>query len=91
MRRKHRFAGVCLAAVFLCIFLVSQALGAGGISGQEMTVLFTHDLHSCFSPRIQDGGGERGGLARLATLLNQEREARPNALVLDGGDFSSGS
>ena len=91
MRRKHRFAGVCLAAVFLCIFLVSQALGAGGISGQEMTVLFTHDLHSCFSPRIQDGGGERGGLARLATLLNQEREAHPNALVLDGGDFSSGS
>lgn len=34
---------------------------------------------------------ERGGYARLKTLIDQEREKEPDALVLDAGDFSIGT
>ena len=56
----------------------------------ETTVLFTHDLHSRFLPMPTEEG-EEGGYARLKTALDQERQAHPNALVLDAGDFSIGS
>ncbi|MGN8895711.1 bifunctional metallophosphatase/5'-nucleotidase [Flavonifractor sp. HCP28S3_F3] len=57
----------------------------------ESTVLFTHDTHDHFLPMPDDAGGEYGGYTRLATLLNQERAKHPDALTLDGGDFSMGS
>lgn len=55
------------------------------------TVLFTHDLHSHFLPMTAEGGGESGGYARLASALAAQREKHPDALTLDGGDFSIGS
>ena len=54
-------------------------------------MLFTHDLHSHFLPVRGEDGRESGGYARLKTILDRERKAHPNALVLDGGDFSIGS
>ena len=54
-------------------------------------MLFTHDLHSCFFQRVQEGGEERGGFARLAAALTEERTGHPDALTVDAGDFSSGS
>ncbi len=59
--------------------------------GETVTVLFTHDLHSHFLPQPAEGGGESGGYARLKTAIDRERAAHPDALVLDGGDFSIGS
>ena len=55
------------------------------------TVIFTHDLHSHFLPTPTDHGGEVGGYARLATLIKQQKEKNPNAILVDGGDFSMGS
>lgn len=55
------------------------------------TVIFTHDLHSHFLPTPTDHGGEVGGYARLATLIKQQKEKNPNAILVDGGDFSIGS
>ena len=55
------------------------------------TVLFTHDLHSHFLPQADGQGNESGGYARLKTALDRERQAHPDALTLDGGDFSIGS
>ncbi|MCI8303392.1 MAG: bifunctional metallophosphatase/5'-nucleotidase [Lawsonibacter sp.] len=55
------------------------------------TILFTHDLHSHFLPQADGEGGESGGYARLKTALDRERAAHPDALTLDGGDFSIGS
>ncbi len=58
---------------------------------RETTILFTHDLHSHFLPMAAEGGGESGGYARLASALADQREKYPDALTLDGGDFSIGS
>ena len=57
----------------------------------ETTILFTHDLHSHFLAQPTEGGGESGGYARLKTVIDAEKERYPNALLLDGGDFSIGS
>ena len=55
------------------------------------TILFTHDLHSHFLPQPAEDGGESGGYARLKTAIDRERATYPDALLLDGGDFSIGS
>ena len=86
----HRVAGFFLAVCLLCALALS--VGAEFASGtQETTVLFTHDLHSHFLPVRGEDGRESGGYARLKTILDRERKAHPNALLLDGGDFSIGS
>ena len=88
MRRVRTAAAVLL--ILLCVAaLFPGAAAAGEI--RETTVLFTHDLHSHFLPQIDGQGGESGGYARLMTALREERQAHPDALTLDGGDFSIGS
>ena len=58
----------------------------------EVTILFTHDLHSHLLPSVNENGGEYGGYARLMTVIEQQRKKYPDATVLvDGGDFSMGS
>ena len=82
------------AAVSALLFVVClMGLFAASAEGEvrETTVLFTHDLHSHFLPQETADGGQSGGYARLMTLLERERQAHPDALTLDGGDFSIGS
>ena len=83
--------GAGLSALLLLLSLA--VLFPAGAEGEvrETTVLFTHDLHSHFLPQETEGGGESGGYARLMTLLDRERKEHPDALTLDGGDFSIGS
>ncbi len=68
---------------------------------KEITIIHTNDLHSHilgFSPIIDyrpdiTGGDEtKGGWARVATVIKQEREKRNHpVLLLDAGDFLMGS
>ena len=88
MKRLRAAAAALL--LLLCICPLSLAAGENG-GTYETTVLFTHDLHSHFLPQSDGEGGESGGYARLKTALDQERAKYPNALTLDGGDFSIGS
>lgn len=63
-------------------------------AAEEITILFTHDLHSMFLPhrRLEDGETVwRGGYARLYTAIRQARAQYPNSVLVDAGDFSSGS
>lgn len=80
-----------LMAVCLFCALALQVEAGSASEMQETTILFTHDLHSHFLPVKEADGSEWGGYARLKTLLDRERREHPNALVLDGGDFSIGS
>jgi len=85
-------------SVLLVILFWSANLFAGE---KVLTIIHTNDLHSHllgFSPNIDyrpdvtGGDDTRGGWARIATILKQEREKRKNpVLVLDGGDFLMGS
>jgi len=86
-----------LSVIFVILFW-SANLFAGE---KVLTIIHTNDLHSHlqgFSPNIDyrpditGGDGTRGGWARIATVLKQEREKRKHpVLVLDGGDFLMGS
>ena len=80
--------GRLLTVLLLCVLLSTAAFAT---ERKTTTVLFTHDLHSHFLPVPTVDGGESGGYARLATLLNRQREKYPDALTLDAGDFSIGS
>lgn len=84
-----------VSAFILCITLFCALWIPAGAEPaseyKETTVLFTHDLHSRFLPQPAENGGESGGYARLMTVLKQERDKHPDALTLDGGDFSIGS
>lgn len=83
---KRRVSAFLLTVMLLC------SLAAAASSGEHTTtVLFTHDLHSHFLPQSDGQGGESGGYARLKTALDRERRSHPDALTLDGGDFSIGS
>ncbi len=83
-----------LGALGLALFLLAGVLAPAALAdapAYESTILFTHDTHDHFLPTPAEGGGEYGGYTRLATLLKEERQKHPDALVVDGGDFSMGS
>lgn len=84
--KRFRAAAAALLILLCMTALLPGAAAAGEV--QETTVLFTHDLHSHFLPQRDGTGRESGGYARLMTALQKERQAHPDALTLDGGDFS---
>lgn len=58
-----------------------------------LTILHTNDTHSQVEPTSPQASKDAnlGGYARRMGLIAQEREADPNLLLLDAGDFSQGS
>ena len=59
--------------------------GAG--SEHRLTILHTNDLLGRMVPEPYFDEGDRGGIARLAYLLEAERSTRPDSvLIVDGGD-----
>ena len=89
MRLRKRAISILFALLILCAVAV-PAFAAPAEQG--LTILFTHDMHDHILPTSGEDGGEYGGFARLATLLEQERAAAEYPVVtLDGGDFSMGT
>ena len=81
-----------LFAIIMCVLLVATMfLPLRAEDTTEATILFTHDLHSHLLPAEDEDGGEYGGYARLMTVINEQKEKYPNAILVDGGDFSMGS
>ncbi len=84
----NRIAAIALSLIMLlslCPF--AQATD----NATDVTILFTHDLHSHFLPSNEDDGGQFGGYARLMTVINEQKAKYPDAILVDGGDFSMGS
>ncbi len=81
---QYLLTTVCLN-LFLCMVFFADALTT------EVTILFTHDLHSHFLPAVDEHGMEYGGYARLKTVIDQQKNQNPNAILVDSGDFSMGS
>lgn len=81
-----------LSILLLIALVLTLALPASASEqSQQATILFTHDLHSHLLPAVDENGGEYGGYARLMTLIRQQKEQYPDAILVDGGDFSMGS
>ena len=89
----RRFSAFFLALLLaiLCVLPASAATEGSAQETNVATILFTHDLHSHFLPQPTAEGGESGGYARLKTVIDGERAMNPDALLVDGGDFSIGS
>ncbi|MBQ6824662.1 MAG: bifunctional metallophosphatase/5'-nucleotidase, partial [Clostridia bacterium] len=81
-----RLTALLLALLLLCSLCIGVAA-----EEREITVLFTHDLHSHLLPSAAEDGGEYGGYARLMTAIKQQKALHPDAILVDGGDFSMGS
>ena len=79
-------------AIILCVATCLTVCAETATYGKEITVLFTHDLHSHLLPSVNESGeGEYGGYARLMTAINVQRSIDPDAILVDAGDFSMGS
>jgi len=83
-----RILGVVLA--ILTVLPLSLRADATG-DADRAVVLFTHDLHSHLLPTREVDGSEYGGYARLMYAIDQQRQQYPDAILVDGGDFSMGS
>ena len=87
LKRIFAILLVALLCATMCIFpcLASD-------TDNEITVLFTHDLHSHLLPSTNENGvGEYGGYARLMTAIKAQKAIDPDAILVDGGDFAMGS
>jgi 5'-nucleotidase len=74
---------------------------SGGLNAQKLVILSTTDLHSkltgfgpenAYTPLSVNDDETLGGFARIAAIINEEKEKNPNAvLTLDAGDFLMGT
>jgi 5'-nucleotidase / UDP-sugar diphosphatase len=92
MKRLFRlFSALMCFVMFLC---TSQIIATAESSNKMVTILFTGDMHAHFLPsRVENAGSyiELGGYARLKSAIDSEKEVKPEALLLDAGDFSMGT
>ena len=87
LKRIFALVLVAILCAAMCIFPCSAE-----DAEKEITVLFTHDLHSHLLPSANETGeGEYGGYARLMTAIKAQKAIDPDAILVDGGDFSMGS
>ena len=87
---------ILAVAAFLLIF-------SGPAMAQKLTIMHTNDMHSKllaspnadYTPLIADGDATIGGIARIATKVDEVRAAMAvegtPVLLLDGGDFTMGT
>ncbi len=93
---RRTILAIGLLLVMLSGIPLADGVAGGPAAGERLVILFTHDLHSSFLPRrVAAPGGlpvERGGYARLLTLIRETRSrAADRTLVVDAGDFSMGT
>ena len=87
-----RFIKRLIATLLVTAIALSICVAFATESGEkEVTILFTHDLHSHLLPSLDEAGNEYGGYARLMTIINEQKKKYPDAVLVDGGDFAMGS
>lgn len=83
------------------IGVLTSAIVLGGSSTvwaeeqhKTVDVMFLHDTHSHLNSflTVEDGKSQEvGGFAKIKTLINEQKKGKPEALLLDAGDFSMGT
>lgn len=93
MKRGKKILALFLIITMLLPFVMNIPAEASEKS-KQLDVLFTHDTHShlnSFSTIVDGEQKEVGGFAKLKTLIDEKKKENPDALILDGGDFSMGT
>ncbi|MGD9581283.1 MAG: bifunctional UDP-sugar hydrolase/5'-nucleotidase [Vampirovibrionia bacterium] len=81
-----------LVIVFILIILVWGQLTS--VPGKKLTILHTNDLQGQIIPLIEHDGAkqtELGGLARIATVVQEVRNKKEDVLLFDSGDTIQGT
>lgn len=79
--------------LLLLILCVPFALNAEE-KPDEINIVFTNDMHSHLDTEIINSAEsvvQKGGFAKVSTIIAQAKAYYPNTLVLDSGDFSMGT
>ena len=82
--------------IHLIIFIaLLSALTVSAKGKKELVILHTNDTHSTIlplNPNLDDKDlAGRGGYLRRINMLKEQRQAHPDLLLFDSGDFSQGS
>ncbi|MCL1955291.1 MAG: hypothetical protein FWF61_05125 [Brevinematales bacterium] len=80
-------AMLLLMTVFIAVMLPAD-------SGAEISVIFTHDMHSHFdAERYMENGriSQRGGFAYVKSAVDNIKARYPDSFLLDAGDFAMGT
>jgi len=85
MKRQFKVLSILLALIFIFSLLFSSVFAA---ETTTITILESADLHGRIYPHdyATDTVDADTGLAKIATLVKQERAMDPDALLIDCGD-----
>ena len=90
---KQKIRAISLFIIFI-LFFSSLTAFAQDTESATADIVFTHDLHSYIDPvQVNENGVlvEKGGFARIKTIIDSVKTQNENTFVLDGGDFSMGT
>lgn len=78
------------AALLIAFVMMVTVLAPAGVFGaskdKDVSVVFTSDIHS-----HMDSVHGSGGMARVSTIVKQEKKKNKNSFLLDAGNFSMGT
>lgn len=89
---KKRLLPILLLIFFFLLGFAQQPTRETEYS-RKLTILYTNDLHSNFEPFKVGWISETrnvGGFANIATVVKNAKNANPNTLYFDAGDFFTG-
>ncbi|MFN2432748.1 MAG: hypothetical protein ABR599_08035 [Gemmatimonadota bacterium] len=76
-------------ALLLAALLAGCSSADAGSSDDPLTLLYTADAQGYLEACACDTGGELGGIARRAFLVDSLRERDPGTLLVEAGDFAT--
>lgn len=92
--KRNIYIGI-LALILLTTVIISAGnVAYGENNNKRVEVLFTHDIHSylaSYTDTIDGVEQNVGGMARLATVIQQKKANGSDPLVVDGGDIAMGT
>lgn len=83
-----------LLSLMMIIGIIAIPASGTSNNGKDLTVLFTHDIHSHIDTTVKTVNGKKkeiGGLAKIKTMIDDVRAEGVNTLLVDGGDFAMGT
>jgi 2',3'-cyclic-nucleotide 2'-phosphodiesterase (5'-nucleotidase family) len=92
--KKPQFIPVPLILVALFILLIILIGHFTAAPGKKLTILHTNDLQGELLPFTEEIDGKKveiGGFARIATIVNDQKERNDNVILLDAGDTIQGT
>lgn len=92
MKKSNKILAVIL--VLMMLLIPAGAFAAQDEQTKEVSVIFSHDMHSHMDSEkvVIDGKQtQRGGLGRTSTMIKQIMKEYPDSLLVDGGDFAMGT